>query len=120
MQRGEKMKTVYMIGLAVMILIAVGISAMYLNNSSVVVPNNSSCTYGQLNYYFRVDCSHCQRVLADGSLDKVESEFGVEVNKLEVVEWGMYGIYSTPTFEFGGQRITGYKTFDQLKGLLGC
>jgi len=72
-----------------------------------------------MNYYFRKDCSHCIRVAGDGSLEKL-GEHGVKINKFEVVRWGMYGIQATPTFEFGGQRISGYRTFDQLKELLGC
>lgn len=72
-----------------------------------------------MNYYFRKDCSHCIRVSGDGSLEKL-GELGVKVNKFEVVEWGMYNIYATPTFEIAGQRMSGYKTFEQLKELLGC
>lgn len=112
------MKTAYLIGV-VIAAVAIGSVGLYIGSANPSIPNNSSCTYGQLNYYFRSDCSHCQKVLADGSLEKLQ-EMGVQVNKLEVVEWGMYGIYATPTFEFGGQRVRGYQTFDQLMGLLGC
>lgn len=75
------------------------------------------CT--ELNYYFRSSCSHCQDVIRDGSLDKLEA-LGVNVTKYEVVEWGMYGINQVPTFEFGGESVSGYKTFEELKELLGC
>ena len=84
-----------------------------------VTKTNSSCELQEMNYYFRKDCSHCIRVSRDGSLEKLE-ELGVKVNKFEVVQWGMYGIHATPTFEINGQRMSGYKTFEQLKGLLGC
>ncbi len=114
------MRTAHLIGIVVIAVIVIGVVAMYLNSGNVVVPNNSSCTYGQLNYYFRSDCSHCIQVSNDGSLEKLQADFGVQVNKLEVVQWGMYGIYATPTFEFGGQQVKGYRTFEELKGLLGC
>ena len=80
---------------------------------------NSSCKFSEMNYYFRTTCSHRIRVSRDGSLEKL-GELGVNINRFEVVRWGMYGIQATPTFEFGGQRISGYRTFDQLKELLGC
>jgi len=114
------MRTAHLIGIVVIAVIVIGIVAMYLNSGNGGVPNNSSCTYGQLNYYYRSDCSHCIQVSNDGSLEKLQADFGVQVNKFEVVEWGMYGIYATPTFEFGGQRMSGYRTFEQLKELLGC
>ncbi|MEE9323587.1 MAG: hypothetical protein V3U72_03505 [Candidatus Aenigmarchaeota archaeon] len=113
------MKNTYLIGIVVIVAIIIGSFALSWGDSNVNIPNNSSCDYGQLNYYFRSDCSHCIRVSKDGSLEKL-IELGVEVNKFEVVEWGMYGIQATPTFEIGNQRISGYRTFDQLKGLLGC
>ena len=78
-----------------------------------------ACGDQVMNYYFRSDCSHCQRVEADGSLEKLE-ELGVQVNKFEVLQWGMYGIYATPTFEINGQQHAGYMTLGELKSLLGC
>ncbi len=113
------MNKTYLIGVVIIAVVVIGSLALSLGSSNVNAPNNSSCDYGQLNYYFRSDCSHCIQVSNDGSLEKLE-ELGVKVNKFEVVQWGMYGIYATPTFEFGGQRISGYRTFDQLKELLGC
>ena len=114
------MKNVYIIGIVV-ILVVISVAAWTGLQSPVQpAPNNSSCTYGQLNYYYRSNCSHCIQVSNDGSLERIQSDFGVEVNKLEVVEWGMYGIYATPTFEFGGQQVKGYKSYDELRQLLGC
>lgn len=113
------MKTMYIAGIVVIAAVIIGSVAMYFGSGGADVPNNSSCTYGQLNYYFRSDCSHCIRVLNDGSLERLQ-EFGVQVEKFEVVEWGMYGVYATPTFEFGEQRVKSYKTFEELKVMLGC
>jgi len=113
------MKNVYLIGIAVIAAIVIGTFLLSPGSINTNNQNNSSCSYGQLNYYFRSDCSHCIRVSGDGSLEKLQ-ELGVKVGKFEVVQWGWYGIRSTPTFEFGGQRISGYRTFDQLKELLGC
>ncbi|UCD07390.1 MAG: hypothetical protein JSW41_00190 [Candidatus Aenigmatarchaeota archaeon] len=114
------MKTIHILGIVVILLVVSTITLVGLQPSGQVVNNNSTCEFGQLNYYFRSDCSHCIQVSNDGSLEKLQAEFGVNVNKFEVVEWGMYGIYATPTFEFGGQRVRGYRTFDQIKELLGC
>ncbi len=113
------MNKIYLIGIVVIAAIVIGFVSLSWDMDNINPPNNSSCNYGQLNYYFRSDCSHCIRISRDGSLEKLE-ELGVKVNKFEVVEWGMYSIWATPTFEFGGQRISGYRTFDQLKELLGC
>jgi hypothetical protein len=112
------MNNLYLIGAVVVIAVVIGSVALSWGNNANV-PNDSSCTYGQLNYYFRSDCSHCIDVSNDGSLEKLE-ELGVKVSKFEVIQWGMYDIRSTPTFEIAGQRTSGYRTFDQLKGMLGC
>lgn len=113
------MKGIYVVGIIV-ILAVVSVAAWFgFQTAPEPPPGNGICQYDQLNYYYRNDCSHCLRVLNEGSLDKLE-QLGVEVTKLEVVEWGMYGIYATPTFEFGGQQVKGYKSYDELKQLLGC
>lgn len=113
------MKRVYIAGIAAALLVVS--AAAWASLQAIDAPaNNSSCEYGQLNYYFRSDCSHCIRVLNDGSLERLQAEYGVQVSKYEIVEWGMYGIYATPTFEFGGQRVSGYRTFEQIEELLGC
>jgi len=106
------MKNMYIIGAAVAIAIA-AYFAVALNSSPV------ACEDQVLDYYFRSDCSHCQQVARDGSLEKLE-ELGVEVNKYEVIQWGMYGIDATPTFKFAGQEVRGYRTLEELKALLGC
>lgn len=114
------MRNTYLAVVLAVIMAAVlgywGISGMV---AAPALPGNSSCSYSQLNYYFRESCHYCQEVAKEESLEKLE-ELGVKVNKYEVVNWGMYGIYQTPTFEFGGQRVAGYKTFEELKELLGC
>jgi len=115
------MRSAYLAVILVVILAAVlgywGISGMVAGPDTE--PGNSSCSYSQLNYYFRESCHYCQEVAREESLEKLE-ELGVKVDKFEVVNWGMYGIYQTPTFEFGGQRVAGYKTFEELRQLLGC
>ncbi|UCC91442.1 MAG: hypothetical protein JSV39_03985 [Candidatus Aenigmatarchaeota archaeon] len=106
--------------LVVLVLVIVPFLVLVsLQPTGQTVGTNTTCGFSEMNYYFRKDCSHCIQVSRDGSLEKLE-ELGVKVNKLEVVEWGMYNIYATPTFEVAGQRIRGYRTFEQLKGLLGC
>ena len=81
------------------------------------------CDYDELRYFYRDSCSHCRRIISDGTLEKME-KLGVNVKKFEVEEWGMYGIYATPTFKFGKlmdeKAITGYFTFEQLEEKLGC
>jgi hypothetical protein len=113
------MNKIYAIGILMIVVIGIGYSALVWDAGDSDIPANSSCEYNQLNYYFRKTCSHCQRVLKDRSLEKLE-DLGVRITKFEVVNWGMYGIYATPTFELGGRRYEGYRTFEQLKELLGC
>ena len=113
------MKTSNVVAVVFALVIVSSLVWISLQPTGHVIQTNSSCKFSEMNYYYRSDCSHCIRVSRDGSLEKLE-ELGVKVNKFEVVQWGMYGIWATPTFEFGGQRISGYRTFDQLKELLGC
>jgi len=116
---GVSMKSTY---IAIVLLAAVlAISLGYWSMTGFVTREDSgnACEYTQLNYYYRPSCHFCQQVESDGSLEKLE-ELGITVNKYEVVNWGMYGIYATPTFEFAGQKVEGYRSFQELKGLLRC
>lgn len=115
------MKSAYLAVILAIAVLAAGIG--YWSMTGLIAgspePGESNCTYSQLNYYFRQSCHLCQQVARDRSLEMLE-ELGVKVNKYEVLNWGMYGIYQTPTFEFGDQRIAGYKSFEELKDLLEC
>ena len=113
------MKSAYLAGVVVIVVLAAALGYWGLSSSPSTPAGDSNCTYSQMNYYFRQSCHLCQQVASDGSLEKL-GELGVKVDKFEVVDWGMYGIYSTPTFEFSGQRVSGYKSFQELKQLLGC
>lgn len=115
------MKTAYLGLIAVVAVAAAVLGYWGLNIPEPAAPIGGSgeCTYSQMNYYYRDTCGHCIQVANDGSLEKLEG-LGVQVEKREVVNWGMWDIYQTPTFEFGGQRVAGYRSFEQLKELLGC
>jgi hypothetical protein len=115
------MKSAYLLAILAVVIAIAGLGYWGISGMSAADTNtgNSSCSYSQVNYYFRESCHYCQDVARDRSLEKLE-RLGVKVNKYEVVNWGMYGIYRTPTFEFGGQRVEGYRTFEELKQLLNC
>lgn len=80
----------------------------------------SKCQTTEMIFYYSNGCGWCTKVKNDGSIQKLEA-LGVKVKQVEVsvgpIEHKFTGV---PTFVVNNQVNSGYKTYDQLKQLLGC
>jgi len=94
-------------------------------NGNVCVPLElpdeiTQCEFNEMIFYYREGCSWCGKVKDDGSIPEIE-ELGVNVTQIDVttgpVEHEFPGV---PTFVIGDEVYVGYRTFEQLKELLGC
>jgi len=78
------------------------------------------CEFNEIIFYYREGCSWCQKVKDDGTIERIE-ELGVKVNQVDVTIGSIQHQFSgVPTFVIGEKVYIGYKTFEQIKDLLGC
>ncbi|TFB08192.1 DUF2318 domain-containing protein [Candidatus Atribacteria bacterium MT.SAG.1] len=117
----------YLLLLVVVILLVIGIgrflgyfSSKNLSNDKIENITESQCEAEEMIFYYLEQCSWCQKVKEEGTVSKIE-ELGVKVKQIDVevgpVEYQFSGV---PTFVIGGKVYSGYRTFEELKELLGC
>ena len=80
----------------------------------------SQCSAQELTFYYLENCGWCRKVESDGTLDKLE-KLGVKVKKINAAVGPIRDKFSsTPTFVIRKRVYEGYKTFEEIKRLLGC
>ncbi len=78
------------------------------------------CEFNEMIYYYSDACGPCQKVKDDGTIEGIE-ELGVEVNQVDITtKPGQHQLSGIPAFVIDEKVYTGYKTFEQIKDLLGC
>lgn len=110
----------------ILMLLVVGILAIlgaHMTGYFVIEPEaevESRCKVSKMTYYYADWCGWCRRVVEDGTISKLE-ELGVNVTKVNV-DFGpiLHQFRGVPTFVINDEIYSGYKTFEQLKELLGC
>ena len=114
--RGKKL----LIGILVIIVLLIGGYWVLSNKQPSENSNQTQCEFNEMIFYYRNGCSWCQKVKDEGSIGKIEA-LGIKVTSIETtvgpVEHQLQGV---PTFVVDGKLYPGYKTFEQLKELLGC
>jgi len=82
--------------------------------------SSSICEVKEIIFYYLDGCEWCNKVKAEGTLEKIEG-LGVKINKINAaVGTVRYKFQGVPTFVIKGKVYEGYKTFEEIKGLLGC
>jgi len=82
--------------------------------------NETQCELDEMIFYYREGCGWCQKVKDDGTIEGIE-ELGVKVNQVDVAIGPIQHQFSgVPTFVIDEKVYIGYKTFEQIKDLLGC
>ncbi len=78
------------------------------------------CEFNEVIFYYREGCGFCQKVKDDGTIKKIE-ELGVKVNQVDITTGSIeHQFPGVPTFVINKNVYVGYKTFEQIKDLLGC
>ena len=71
-------------------------------------------------FYYRDQCSWCQKVKGEGTISKIE-ELGVEVTQINVdIGPVRHQFQTVPTFVIDEKIYSDYKTFAELRELLSC
>jgi len=111
----------FVIFLAIALLGAGGYYAFALKSGGAEnYQNNSQCKIGYVKLYYLKQCSWCQKVKDDGTIDKLRA-LGVQVEEIDAAVGPVRDkISGTPAFVIDGKVYEGYRTFDEIKALLSC
>jgi glutaredoxin len=111
------MKKIFLIFLTLAILSG---GVLFLVKQKSSSPSTSQCQVKKITYYYLDNCPWCQKIKSEGTLDKIES-LGVKINKINAAIGPIFHkITGVPTFVINGKIYPGYKTFEELRNLLGC
>lgn len=103
-----------------MIIIIGGFAINYFSQKSPTITSDTQCQVKEMTFYYLDTCVWCQKVKDEGTLDKLE-ELGVKVNTINAAVGPVrHKFEGVPTFVIDEKVYSGYKTFDELKELLGC
>jgi len=115
------MKKKYFIILIIIgLMVVAGFSINFFSKKNENVLSNSQCQAKEMTFYYLDTCGWCQKVKSDGTIDKIEA-LGVKVNKINAAVGPIrHQFQGVPTFVINKKVYSGYKTFEELKELLGC
>lgn len=84
------------------------------------LPVTSQCEINEMTFYYLDTCGWCNKVKDEGTVEKLE-DLGIEVTRINAkvgpIEHEFRGV---PTFIVNEVVYSGYRTFEDLKVLLGC
>lgn len=107
----------------IILIIAILVAGVWLINKISKSPESSSisqCQVQEMTFYYLEQCDWCQKVKNEGTIEKIE-QLGVKVNKIDAAVGPIrHKFEGVPTFVINEKVYSGYKTFDELKELLGC
>ena len=111
------MKKIYLPILGLVILVGIiSLTGYYFSAKSeteIKARPELQCQTAKMTYYYRPECSWCQRIDREGTIANIK-ELGVEVKETHTRTGAV------PRFLINNEIYTGYRTFEQLKELLGC
>lgn len=80
----------------------------------------SQCQVSEMTFYYLDQCGWCQKVKDEGTLDEIE-KLGIKVKRVNAAVGPIrHQFQGVPTFVIHEKVYTGYKTFEELRELLGC
>lgn len=114
------MKKFLIISIIIIIAIISGNVIFFSSNKKQEIKNVSQCQTKEMIFYYSDECQWCQKVKNEGTIEKIK-ELGVNVKEINIaigpIKHQFQGI---PTFVIDNKVYSGYKTFEELKELLGC
>lgn len=116
-----KIKKYFIVCMAVMALVIAG--AVYFistKQGSGEQSVSSVCQVKEITFYYLDSCEWCNKVKTEGTIDKIE-QLGVKINKINAAVGPIrHKFQGLPTFVISGKVYEGYRTFEEIKELLGC
>lgn len=97
-----------------------GAIIFFSSNKEQKTSSVTQCQFKEMTFYYLDQCSWCQKVKNEGTIKKIK-ELGVSVKEINTdigpIKHQFQGV---PTFVIDEKVYSGYKTFEELKGLLVC
>ena len=85
-----------------------------------IPPEELECEFDEMIFYYSDVCSPCQEIRDEGTLERIEG-LEVKVSQVDVMlESTQYQFSGVPAFVIDKKVYIGYRTFEQIKDLLGC
>ena len=117
-----KIKKHFIVCIALMALAVAG--AVYFFPAKREANNNqntsSVCQIEKMTFYYLETCEWCNKVKAEGTLEKIEG-LGVKINKINAAVGPVrHKFQGVPTFVINEKVYSGYRTFEEVKELLDC
>ncbi|MEK7482388.1 MAG: hypothetical protein AAB620_01180 [Patescibacteria group bacterium] len=82
--------------------------------------SSSVCKIKEITFYYLEGCEWCNKVKGEDTIAKIE-DMGVKINKINAAVGPIrYKFQGVPTFVIDGKVYEGYRTFEEIKGLLDC
>lgn len=115
------MKKNYLIIIIIILIAAGAIYFGYFSNKKTPVNNTGGqCSIKEITFYYLEGCEWCNKVKNEGTLEKIEN-LGIKINKINAAVGPIrHQFEGVPTFVIDGKVYEGYRTFDEIKELLGC
>lgn len=113
-------KFIVFIIVASLLIIGGGVLLNNFSGENSAENAESQCEISEMIFYYTDQCQWCQKVKNEGTVAKIE-KFGVKIKKINA-NMGLvrHQFRSVPTFVISEKVYSGYKTFEELKELLGC
>ena len=113
-------KKYFIILIIIGLMVVTGFSISYFSKKNQDVSLDSQCQTKEITFYYLDTCGWCQKVKSEGTIDKLE-KLGVKVNEVNAaIGLIRHKFQAVPTFVINEKVYTGYKTFEELRDLLGC
>jgi len=107
------MKKVYLFILGLLVLGGVVYYIATKPGAEPKVRSELQCQIAEMTYYYRPECPWCQRIDREETISKIK-ELGVNVREVNTRTGAV------PRFSIDNEVYIGYRTFEELKELLGC
>lgn len=116
-----KIKKHFIIYIVIMVLVVAG--AVYFTSTKQGEQgevSSSVCQTKKITFYYLKTCEWCNKVKEEGAIEQIEN-LGIKVNKIDAAVGPVrHKFQAVPAFAINGKVYEGYRTFEDLRELLGC
>lgn len=107
------MKRTYLFIFLGIVILSAGFYFFTKPEAEPIVRPALQCQIAEMTYYYRPECPWCQRIDREETISKIK-ELGVNVREVNTRTGAV------PRFSIDNEVYIGYRTFEELKELLGC
>lgn len=114
------MKKIYIFILSTLVLGGIILLVKYYLPTKSEIELKGQCEINEMIFYYSNRCGWCNRVKQEKTIPKLR-QLGVDITEINVAVGPIqHQFRGVPTFVIAGEIYSGYRTFEQLKGMLNC